>query len=321
MWSIVVLSALALFPIIHCQVHTSPKRGLVYVPSKKYPSDDQIWVSSSSDLTWYYNYVATPSPAYATSSKLQFVPMLWGAQSNNSFLDAVQQQISDGANISHVLTFNEPDGSTGGGSNIPAALAAEIWIREVEPLKQKGVKLGAPAVTGAPSGFTWLQNFFTACNGNCSADFIPVHWYGDFVGLASHVGQVRVTYPNMTVWVTEYADPGASMADTQSFYNQSSQFFDRIEYVLSCLSATWTQTDSRYSYITRYSYFGAFRSDVSNVGPTAAFLTQDGKLTNIGSWYLGGSETKNVPKGTAGRSAAFAGSSLLVLLAVFWCLA
>ena len=232
MWPIVMLSALALFPVIHCQVRTSPKRGLVYVPSKKYPSDDQIWASSSSDLTWYYNYLATPSPAYATSSKLQFVPMLWGAQSNNSFLDAVQRQISDGANISHVLTFNEPDGSTGGGSSVPAALAAEIWMREVEPLKQKGVKLGAPAVTGAPSGFTWLQNFFTACNGNCSADFIPVHWYGNFDGLASHVGQVRATYQNMTMWVTEWADPGANMADTQNFYNQSSQFFDRIEYVL-----------------------------------------------------------------------------------------
>ena len=321
MWSLAVLFALALFPISHCQVSTSPKRGLVYVPSQKHPSDDQIWVSSSSDLTWYYNYGATPSSAYAKSSKLQFVPMLWGAQSNNSFLDAVQQQISDGANISYVLTFNEPDGSTGGGSNVPAALAAEIWMREVEPLKQKGVKLGAPAVTGAPSGFTWLQSFFTACNGNCSADFIPVHWYGNFEGLASHVGQVRATYPNMTMWVTEYADPGAKMADTQSFYNQSSQFFDRIEYVSFFLSTTQKSTDDFRSYITRYSYFGAFRSDVSNVGPTAAFLTQDGKLTNIGSWYLGGTATNNVPKGSAGRSAAFAGSSLLVLFAVFWCLA
>ena len=228
MWLIAAVSALALFPIIQCQVSTSSKRGLVHVPSKKYPSDDQIWVSSTSDLTWYYNYRATPSPAYAKSSKLQFVPMLWGAQSDN-FLNAVQQQISDGANISHVLAFNEPDGAAGGGSNVAPALAAQIWIREIEPLKQKGVKLGGPGVTGAPSGFTWLQSFFTACNGNCSVDFIPVHWYGNFEGLASHVGHVRATYPNMTMWVTEYAYPGASMADAQSFYNQSSQFFDRIE--------------------------------------------------------------------------------------------
>ncbi len=45
----------------------------------------------------------------------------------------------------------------------------------------------------------------------------------------------------------------------------------------------------------RYSYFGAFRSDVSNVGPNAAMLTQKGLLTSIGSWYLGGAATDNVP--------------------------
>lgn len=56
--------------------------------------------------------------------------------------------------------------------------------------------------------------------------------------------------------------------------------------------------------ITHYSYFGSFRSDVSNVGPNAAMLTQDGKLTDIGSWYLGGAATNNVPKGGAGRHAA-----------------
>jgi len=53
---------------------------------------------------------------------------------------------------------------------------------------------------------------------------------------------------------------------------------------------------TRASYVTHYSYFGSFRSDVSNVGPNAAMLTQDGKLTDIGSWYLGGVATGNKPK-------------------------
>ena len=71
--------------------------------------------------------------------------------------------------------------------------------------------------------------------------------------------------------------------------------------------------------ITHYSYFGAFRSDVSNVGPNLAMLTQDGKLTDIGSWYLGGDETGNVPKGAADRKTAFLGSGILVGLAILWC--
>ena len=71
--------------------------------------------------------------------------------------------------------------------------------------------------------------------------------------------------------------------------------------------------------VTHYSYFGAFRSDVSNVGANSAMLTQDGKLTDIGSWYLGGGSTDNVPKGAADRKTMFIGSGLLVGLATMWC--
>lgn len=52
-------------------------------------------------------------------------------------------------------------------------------------------------------------------------------------------------------------------------------------------------------YVDRYSYFGAFRSSVSNVGPDSAMLDQNGQLTDIGSWYLGGSATGNIPKGAS----------------------
>ena len=55
---------------------------------------------------------------------------------------------------------------------------------------------------------------------------------------------------------------------------------------------------------------------MSNVGPNSAMLTQDGKLTDIGSFYLGGGKTGNVPKGeAAGRKTA---SGLLLTLAVMW---
>jgi len=47
----------------------------------------------------------------------------------------------------------------------------------------------------------------------------------------------------------------------------------------------------RLDYVERYSYFGAFRSKKSNVGPNAPFLNNDGKLTDIGAWYLGLSGT------------------------------
>ena len=180
---LVVLTALIVSPGSWAQAPRSSKRGLVYVPNENH-ADDSVWSSGNSDLTWYYNYQHAPSDAYA-KSQLNFVPMLWGVGNANdtSFLDNVSSQLDSGANITHVMAFNEPDGSSStGGSNISPSIAAAAWMKQIEPLKKRGVKLGAPAVTGAPSGFTWLQNFNTSCGGNCSFDFIPVHWYGNFEG-------------------------------------------------------------------------------------------------------------------------------------------
>ena len=212
---------------------TSSKRGLVYVPSAKYPSDDQIWISSPSDLTWYYNYGSMPSASYVDQPQLEFVPMLFGApadpDTDTTFFQSVKTQIKNGANIKYVLGFNEPDGPTGtGGSALPVDTAVKVWQNNMAPLREMGVKIGAPAVTGAQSGFDWLANFFQSC-GNCTTDFIPVHWYGNFEGIASHIGQVQATYPNQTVWVTEYALPDASLNDSDTFYTTTAQYFDRIE--------------------------------------------------------------------------------------------
>lgn len=179
---------------------SSSKRGLVYVAST-HDSDDSIWDSSSSDLTWYYNYQAFPTSGY-TDSSLAFVPQLWGAPddpaNDMTFYDSVSNLIEGGMNITYVLGmtkqkdhvcepsltysgYNEPDQTENGGSGASASDAATVWKKQFEPLRTKyGVKLGAAAVTGGSTGWTWLQDFFTACgalsNSSCVVDFIPVHW-------------------------------------------------------------------------------------------------------------------------------------------------
>lgn len=55
----------------------------------------------------------------------------------------------------------------------------------------------------------------------------------------------------------------------------------------------------RVDYITHYSYFGSFRSSKSNVGVNPAMLDGYGKLTDIGSWYLGGAATGVIPTTSA----------------------
>jgi hypothetical protein len=89
-----------------------------------------------------------------------------------------------------------------------------------------------------------------------------------------------------------------TLPDTQDFFNMSAEYFDRIDY------------------IDRYSYFGAFRSDVSNVGPNAAMLTSNGLLTDIGSWYLGGAATNNIPSSQSGAAKGAAAFGTVLFMAV-----
>ncbi|KAF2835613.1 glycoside hydrolase family 128 protein, partial [Patellaria atrata CBS 101060] len=264
---------------------SSSKRGLIHIPNSAH-SDSSIWrdAASSGHLTWYYNYDPVPSPSLL-STPLNFVPMLWGDDSSLDFPLTVRSLLSSGTNVTHVLGFNEPDGDhETGGSAISPARAAELWREQIEPLREMGIRAGSPATRGNGGGLAWLGQFFEACEG-CEADFIAVHFYGDFEGLASFVGQVRERWRGKDVWVTEYNLPHEDLEPTQEFYNTSSEWFDRLEFV------------------ERYSLFGSFRSSVSNVGPNCAMLDQDGELTDIGSWYLGGSFTGNVPKGAASTSA------------------
>ncbi|KAJ1326919.1 glycosyl hydrolase [Microdochium nivale] len=290
---------------------SSSKRGLVYVPVGP-GHDDDNWDRPGSSITWYYNYKFEPSPAYAdkTQEQFEFVPMLWGPTSGTEFYDSVTAQIKAGRNITRVLGFNEPDGPAQyGGSNMLPSLAAQVWVKNIEPLAQLGIKLGLPGTTGGWGGVPWLNQFLGNCSQilsanlpekrNCTYDFVNIHWYGNFDGLASHLGTYAAAFPNVTQWVTEYALDNSDLRSTQQFFNTSMEYFDRLESV------------------GRYSYFGSFRSQYSNVGPNVVMLNNDGKLTDIGSWYLGGSATGVDPQsGTKVNSAKrLEGSSLYTAMA------
>ncbi|KAI0481909.1 glycoside hydrolase family 128 protein [Xylaria cf. heliscus] len=270
----------------------SAKRGLIFIPNSNWPQDDSIWVQGGSDLTWYYNYGQAPSAQFSNipQSQLEFVPQRWGINSNpedTSFSQYVTQLMDSGTNIKAVLGYNEPNfPHEWGGSQIAPIDAARGWIADFIPLQQKGLKIGLPAVSGSPDGLVWLEQFIGNCTNllaqkgagsECPYDFLPVHWYDNFGGLQSHINEAISVFPNAKIWVTEFAYANQNLQATQDYYSQAVNWldgFDKIE---------------------RYSYFGAFRSEVSNVGVNATFLNNNGQLTDIGSWYLGGGATGVVP--------------------------
>ena len=209
----IALLAVVSFKVDGSSPTSSSKRGLDFIPDADYPSDDSIWTRPGTDLTWYYNYGFVPSPSFAndSQSKFEFVPMMWGTNSSNlsstSFLTSVRSLVAAGTKIEHVLGFNEPDESTDdGGSDISPEDAATAWVANFEPLTGMGLKLGLPATTGTDSGLSWLKQFLDSCSTlvsssggndhkkNCSWDFLPVHWYGDFAGLQSYVSLVSSSF-------------------------------------------------------------------------------------------------------------------------------
>ena len=103
------------------------------------------------------------------------------------------------------------------------------------------------------------------------------------------------SFPDKPLWVTEFNYNDQDLETTQDFFNTSIAYLDKL------------------TNIERYSFFGAFRSSVSNVGSNAAMLSAGGQLTDIGAWYLGEKADGISPDSKASSAdALFSGRGTLV---------
>ena len=264
-----------------CAQSPESKRGLVYIPSSD-PSDVNLYTRTGSDISFYYNYGYQPT----TGMKLPFVPMLHNLPNPNdkSFLTTLYSLLNSSDPPTHLLTFNEPDMATSvGGSDISPTDAAQYYIQHILPLRRR-LQISLPSTSGSEIGSDWLRKFNTSCHkinppSGCPADFIATHFYGDFAGLASWLGQIHALYPSLPIWITEFAEPDSTLTATQNFFNQSLPYLDNL------------------TYLAHYVWFGTFRANTANsfVGPNVSFLDDGGQLTDLGSWYLGGEATGHLP--------------------------
>ncbi|KAF3769521.1 hypothetical protein M406DRAFT_17961, partial [Cryphonectria parasitica EP155] len=264
------------------------KRGLAYL-GDTHASDNNLLLSSNSSIDWYYNW----SPDAVTDISLPFVPLLHGLDDASSST-TINSLSTLPATSTHLLTFNEPDGTTSsGGSAIAPSDAARAYIDDILPLRTASDRtwnISHPATTGSDSGLAWLQEFNASCwalnpDAGCPADFVALHWYGDYAGLASWLGTLYDFYvtnassgavsADITFWITEMALPQESEDDTVAMMNQSMAYLDGL------------------SYVEAYAWFGADRKSSSwdsYTGGNVALLSSGGALTDAGALYLGGKE-------------------------------
>jgi len=169
-------------------------------------------LTSGGAISWYYTW-SVWRDGRAGSAK--FVPMVWGAKSINDLNNALNQGVFNG--VDAVLGFNEPERSDQ--ANLSPQAAADLWRNHMEPLRSRGIRLGAPVVSSAPAGKVWLLQFFSACGG-CNIDFVPLHWYGGSgQNFINYVTDMHNTF-RRNVWVTEWAcvNYGDGPCDQQSVY-------------------------------------------------------------------------------------------------------
>lgn len=94
-----------------------------------------------------------------------------------------------------------------GGSNVDPKFGAQVWVNNFLPLQEEGIRVGIPSMSASRDGITWLKQFLGNCSQlnagqPCTYDFVPLHWYGDLEGMASHIGEYVATYvyDKLAVW-------------------------------------------------------------------------------------------------------------------------
>jgi len=185
--------------------------------------------------------------------------MQWGSGAIDTFQAAVVQQ-----NPKVLLGFNEPDSASE--SNLDPSTAAQLWMEYIEPLKARGIRLGGPSVTASSTGQPWLKAFFAACN-TCTIDFLPLHWYGDGTeGFYNYLWTIHGLYPNLPIWVTEFASTSANQTEVAQFLNATIIYMDGLDW------------------IERYAWFGYFRPEDGNI---YNLLDNEGGLNELGELYTG----------------------------------
>jgi len=213
-----------------------------------------------------YVYTWSPQkPGNVEKLGLQFCPMLWGDRQIQQFQELV---VKGYANC--VFGMNEPNEK--GQSNMPPSHGAYLWKTYIQPLKDQGYRLIAPATSSNPNGMTWMKEFMKECDG-CTFDGMAIHNY-------SPLAKEFIAYCNLwyntfglPLWATEFAcqnfDGGPQCTQSGIFSYMST-------------ITSWMQNTP---WIEAYFAFGVM-TNLQGVNQEDALMNGEGKPTDLGYLYL-----------------------------------
>lgn len=233
-----------------------------------------------SGVSWWYNWgVTTGAPnGFADTYEMDFIPMLWGRNSDAS-IESARDYILSRPEIEYLLVMNEPN-LTGQANRLPWEAAVD-WLKYedlVAELAANGrtIKTVGPQITwGTMQGYAdpvvWMDAFYDAyrtANGgrDPQIDYLGFHWY-DY-GLEGQLD--RLQKYGKQIWITEMANWNANIDSYEKHIEQMTQM------VALC--------ESRAD-VFRYAWFIARGTTFDN-HHTYVLTQNTGELTELGRAYL-----------------------------------
>ncbi|CAE6428327.1 unnamed protein product [Rhizoctonia solani] len=209
------------------------------------------------EVSWYFTW-SPQSWVVPAPTQLEFVPQLWGERDVQTFASVVNATSIATNGWKNLLGMNEPE--LPAQANMAAQDGVNFWKAHLEPLKSTGIRLGSPATTSGPNGKKWMQDFFTVCAGNCTVDFLALHWYGNVAEeFIAYLEDFHNTFQR-PIWITEYS--------CQNFVNGAQCTYEEI---VQFLNTTQTYMDQT-SWVEHYAWFGAMASLPNNVNQLTALM-------------------------------------------------
>ncbi|KAL4259396.1 Alkali-sensitive linkage protein [Pleurotus pulmonarius] len=226
---------------LRCFVPVQAQQPLGKAGLAQWPNGNSVDIRQyrrTGKVSWYYSW-----SSYPVNTDLEFFVQM------------------DDHLFSTVLGMNEPQQT--GQSNISPEDGAQLWKAYLQPLKDRGIRLGSPAPSSAPSGKTWLQAFLGVCGPDCTVDFIALHWYGtNATQFINYVVDFHDTFQR-PIWVTEWA----CHAILEN-YPRLQSFMDDVDFV------------------ERYAWFGAMK-EIQDVNKANSLMTDEGRINELGAQYIG----------------------------------
>ena len=229
-------------------------------------------VRTAMNVSWYYNWEGSEDEPCAAPNGVEYVPMIWGADTAANIQTAVAGFASNGSK--YVLGFNEPDNTTQSNITVASAIALLPAFDSVAT-----IAVGSPATQANTTGQAWFKEYMAdvAASTTLRVDFIAIHWYGWNAGscdaaasqLESYINYAESFPGNRPIWLTEWGclnESAPTAAGVIAFFQAALAVF------------------ARHPRLARYAWY--------QWSPNCEVYNTDDTLTDLGQVYAAAPATK-----------------------------